>query len=74
MSEVNFSSGSFCPGSNRRGVEHPPSFFDAADMLVHKDEIPDGAQGPGVLLTADGGRYTGTLFGAKTHGDRKSVV
>ena len=73
MSEFSFSSGSFSPGSNRRGVEHAPSFFDAADTLAHKDEIPDGAQGPGVLLTADGGRYTGTLFGAKTHGEGELV-
>jgi carbamoyl-phosphate synthase small subunit len=73
MSEVNFSSGSFCPGSNRRGVSNPPSFFDAADALANGEEIPLGAQGSGVLLTADGGRYTGTLFGAKTHGEGELV-
>jgi len=73
MTEFNVGSGSFSPGANRRGVAQPPSFIDAADGLVNGQELPDGAQGPGVLLTADGGRYTGTLFGAKTHGEGELV-
>ena len=73
MSEVNLGSGSFCPGGNRRGVETPPSFFDAADHLAQGTLLPSGASGPGVLLTADGGRYTGTLFGAQQHGEGELV-
>lgn len=38
---------------------------DAADGLESdKSTLPLGAKGPGVLLTADGGRYEGELFGA----------
>lgn len=73
MSEVNLGSGSFCPGANRRGVDTPPSFFDAADHLAQGTSLPSGASGPGVLLTADGGRYTGTLFGAQQHGEGELV-
>ena len=68
MSEVNVGSGSFSPGQNRRGVVAAPSFLDAADRLSSGEELPQGARGDGVLLTADGGRYTGTLFGARAHG------
>ena len=73
MSEVNVGSGSFCPGANRRGVASPPAFLDAADLLDAREEIAAGATGSGVLLTADGGRYTGTLFGAKAHGEGELV-
>ena len=39
MSEVNFGSGSFSPGQNRRGVAQAPSFFDAADRLSSGEEL-----------------------------------
>jgi carbamoyl-phosphate synthase small subunit len=43
-------------------------FPDATDEIISGGEIPDSASGKGVLLMADGGRYTGTLFGAKSWG------
>ncbi len=46
---------------------------DAADVLDGTSQLPEGAQGPGVLLTADGGRYEGELFGAKTMGQGELV-
>ena len=73
MSEVDFGSGSFSPGQNRRGVSRAPAFLDAADHLTGGQPLPEGATGDGVLLTADGGRYTGTLFGAIGHGEGELV-
>ena len=73
MSEVDFGSGSFSPGQNRRGVTQAPTFLDAADHLTSGQALPEGASGDGVLLTADGGRYTGTLFGAIGHGEGELV-
>ncbi|MDA8594836.1 hypothetical protein N9L85_05635, partial [Euryarchaeota archaeon] len=65
--------GSFCPGRNQRGVANAPSFVDAADGLSQGVVLPPSAEGPGLLLTADGGRYRGTLFGANGHGEGELV-
>ena len=47
---------------------------DAADGLAEGTEhLPEGARGPGVLLTADGGRYLGELFGATGMGSGELV-
>ena len=46
---------------------------DAADGLAGATDLPAGANGRGVLLTADGGRYLGELFGAKTIGTGELV-
>ncbi|RJU92093.1 MAG: carbamoyl-phosphate synthase small subunit [Candidatus Poseidoniales archaeon] len=73
MSGVKSQTGSFSPGQNQRGVVDAPSFFDAADGLLFEHELSPSAEGPGVLLTADGGRYLGTLFGALGHGEGELV-
>ena len=58
-------SGTFIPGRGQRGVSSPMAFPDAADVLVGSGTpIPDRAEGPGVLLLADGSRFEGELFGA----------
>ena len=41
---------------------------DAADGLSEVVDLPPAATGRGVLLTADGGRYLGELFGARSIG------
>ena len=41
---------------------------DAADGLSDAANLPPAASGPGLLLTADGGRYPGDLFGANAIG------
>ena len=46
---------------------------DATDGLASGGPIPDCASGDGVLLLADGSRYTGSLFGAKTWGEGELV-
>ena len=38
--------------------------MDAADGFKLDQKLSNQAEGPGVLLTADGGRYEGNLFGA----------
>ena len=38
---------------------------DATDGILHGGEIPPLASGNGVLLLADGSRFTGKLIGAK---------
>ena len=73
MSKDGSQYGSFSPGSRCRGVGTTPTFFDAADGLVSGDELPPSANGDGILLTADGGRYEGSLFGAETHGEGELV-
>ena len=73
MSKDGSQNGSFSPGSRCRGVGTTPTFFDAADGLVSGDELPPSASGEGILLTADGGRYEGSLFGAETHGEGELV-
>ena len=65
--------GSFCPGQNQRGVTDAPSFADAADGLSFGIDLPPCAEGPGLLLTAYGGRYQGTLFGAQGYGEGELV-
>ena len=57
--------GGFCPGAGIPGVEHPPTFPDAADPLLTSSgsEQPSGSKG--VLLLADGTRFEGTLFGTE---------
>jgi len=57
--------GGFCPGAGIRGVEHPPTFRDAADPLLNSpsSEQPSGSKG--ILLLADGTRFEGTLFGSE---------
>jgi len=73
MSKDGSQYGSFSPGSRCRGVGTTPTFFDAADGLVYGEELPPSASGEGILLTADGGRYEGSLFGAETHGEGELV-
>ena len=46
---------------------------DAADGLSDAANLPSAASGPGVLLTADGGRYLGDLFGANAIGSGELV-
>ena len=57
--------GGFCPGAGVSGVEHPPTFADAADSLLNSPgpEHPSGSKG--ILLLADGTRFEGTLFGTE---------
>ena len=57
--------GGFCPGAGISGVEHPPTFPDAADSLLNSPgpEQPSGSKG--ILLLADGTRFEGTLFGTE---------
>ena len=73
MSKDGSQYGSFSPGSRCRGVGTTPTFFDAADGLVSGEQLPPSASGEGILLTADGGRYEGSLFGAETHGEGELV-
>jgi hypothetical protein len=65
MSKPQLQDGSFCPGAENRHSIGYPTFQDAADGLSRGDELPASATGSGLLLTADGGRYEGELFGAK---------
>ena len=65
--------GSFCPGSLDYKNTAYPRFLDAADGITSGLELSNQAQGPGVLLTADGGRYTGKLFGAEGIGEGELV-
>ena len=46
---------------------------DATDGILHGGEIPALASGNGVLLLADGSRFTGKLFGAKFWGEGELV-
>ena len=46
---------------------------DAADGLADPSSLPPAASGAGVLLTADGGRYPGELFGAQAIGTGELV-
>ena len=61
--------GSFCPGSPNQKISNYPTFLDAADGLLNDAELYPQANGPGVLLTADGGRYEGDLFVAEKIGE-----
>ena len=65
--------GSFCPGSPNRANPNYPTFLDAADGLNGNLDLSPQASGKGVLLTADGGRYEGNLFGADSIGEGELV-
>ena len=47
--------------------------MDAADGFKLDQKLSKQAEGPGVLLTADGGRYEGNLFGAVGIGEGELV-
>ena len=64
---------SFCPGSLDGKNPEYPRFKDAADGLKTGEELAPQASGLGVLLTADGGRYEGKLFGAEGIGEGELV-
>ena len=53
------------PATHRLYNPSPLTVPDAADGLADKSGLPAPASGAGVLLTADGGRYPGELFGAQ---------
>ena len=57
--------GGFCPGAGIRGVDSPPTFPDAADLLLDSEgsEQPSGSRG--ILLLADGTSFEGRLFGTE---------
>ena len=54
----------FIPGAGVSGVQPPPSFTDAADILLDSDTQEPPSDADGLLLLADGTRYRGRLFGA----------
>lgn len=56
----------FSPGADILGVGSAPKFPDAADILVDSDDIQPASLAPGLLLLADGTRFSGSLFGAET--------
>lgn len=64
MSE-SLADGGFCPGAGIRGVDSPPTFPDAADLLLDSEgsEQPSGSRG--ILLLADGTSFEGRLFGTE---------
>ena len=61
------------PATHRLYNPSPLDIPDAADGLASGAPLPEGASGAGVLLTADGGRYPGELFGANTIGSGELV-
>ena len=61
------------PATHRLYNPSPLEIPDAADGLASGVPLPEGASGAGVLLTADGGRYPGELFGANTIGSGELV-
>jgi len=69
MSTSKRSAGGFNPGLGQLGVKNPISFTDASDKLIkainENKKLPPTANGPGVLLLADGSRFEGELFGAE---------
>ncbi|DAC60101.1 MAG TPA: glutamine-hydrolyzing carbamoyl-phosphate synthase small subunit [Candidatus Poseidoniaceae archaeon] len=65
--------GSFCPGSLDYKNSTYPRFRDAADGFQLDHQLSNQAEGSGVLLTADGGRYEGNLFGAEGIGEGELV-
>ncbi|MAZ23505.1 MAG: glutamine-hydrolyzing carbamoyl-phosphate synthase small subunit [Candidatus Thermoplasmatota archaeon] len=54
----------FVPGAGIPGVEDPPAFQDAADLLLDSTGIDQPSDVSGLLILADGTRFTGRLFGA----------
>ncbi|PXF23063.1 MAG: carbamoyl phosphate synthase small subunit [Methanobacteriota archaeon] len=64
----------FSPGSDQRGVSNAYSGADAADLLLTSAApTSEVASGEGILLLADGSRYSGTLFGADVVGEGELV-
>jgi len=55
----------FVPGAGVLGVSKPPSFTDAADLLLESTEHQQPSGSPGLLLLADGTSYRGSLFGSE---------
>ncbi len=49
------------------------NLVDATDGIKNGGQIPPSASGDGVLLLADGSRFTGKLFGAKVWGEGELV-
>ena len=49
------------------------NLVDATDGIKNGGKIPPSASGDGVLLLADGSRFTGKLFGAKVWGEGELV-
>ena len=49
------------------------SLVDATDGIARGDQIPQSASGDGILLLADGSRFTGSLFGAEGWGQGELV-
>ncbi len=64
MSGSHSAAGGFSPSSGMYGVQSPPVFADAADLLKSNPHQLDSKSSPGVLLLADGSRFEGELFGA----------
>ena len=56
----------FTPGADILGVKEPPTFLDAADILIDSKELQPPSLEPGLLILADGTRFKGQLFGAET--------
>ncbi len=56
----------FVPGAGVPGVHDPPSFTDAADLLLKSAERQQASGATGLLLLADGTRYEGRLFGSES--------
>jgi len=56
----------FVPGAGVPGVHEPPSFTDAADLLLKSAERQQASGATGLLLLADGTRYEGRLFGSES--------
>ena len=61
------------PATHRLYNRSDLDIADAADGLLNGADLPEGANGRGVLLTADGGRYEGDLFGANEIGSGELV-
>jgi len=55
----------FSPGAGISGVDTPPVFRDAADVLMGYGGIEQPSGSRGLLLLADGTRFEGRLFGAE---------
>ena len=49
------------------------SLVDATDGIARGEQIPQSASGDGILLLADGSRFTGSLFGAEGWGQGELV-
>ena len=61
------------PATHRLYNPFSLSIPDAAEGLADGTPLPEPASGPGLLLTADGGRYPGELFGSKGIGSGELV-